>query len=93
MKLDFEQSGKTNAGRFSYSMAKRIVDDQFSTLGLEFEARDFIARKMKDTGELKGREFNEIINDACEKDYILDDQAEKIKDRVNLPDNYNDHWN
>lgn len=92
MALTFKNRGSSNVGRFSRSSARREIDEHFNGLSLDSKTREHFVRELDRGGDITGKEFNEIVNDAKKKGLINSQKAEKIKDIVKLPDNYNKHW-
>lgn len=92
MALDFKHSGETSVGTFSPERAKEAVNGQFGSLGLSDKALKHIAQALDNGGSITGKKFNDIIDEAKEQGLFDEWKAEKIKDDVNLPDNYNKHW-
>lgn len=92
MALNFKKSGSISAGDYSANSARQEFSKISSSLGLADKARAHFIQALEKGGNITGREFNQIVDDACQEGLIDGDKAEKIKDAVNLPDNYNKHW-
>ncbi|HDZ85576.1 MAG TPA: hypothetical protein ENH35_03465 [Candidatus Moranbacteria bacterium] len=92
MALTFKNRGSSNVGRFSRNSARRTIGEHFHRLSLDSKTKEHFIRELDRGGDITGKEFNDIVNDAHEKGLINSQKAEKIKDIVKLPDNYNKHW-
>lgn len=92
MNLDFKRSGETSVGSFSPESAKAAVKSQLGGLGLNFKTIKHISEGLDHGGNITGKEFNDIIDEAESKGLIDKWKAEKIKDAVRLPDSYNKQW-
>ena len=90
--LNFRRKGSTLAGSYSRQGARDLIDKQFGHLHLTSHAKEYLARKIDNSGRLEAREMNEIINKAHQGGYISSRTAEKMKDITKLPDNFNKHW-
>ena len=91
-KFDFKIDSNTTAGRFTSDMVRAILEDQFGDLHLTLEVINFLSRELGSGETINGNKFNEKINEARQRGYITAEKAEKIKDRVRLPDTMNEHW-
>ncbi len=91
--FDFKLKTSTIIGRFTSDRIREIIKEQFSDLYLSSEAKNFLAQKLGNGQIINGSVFNEKVDEAKSKGYITSEEAEKIKDKVRLPDNLNKHWN
>ena len=91
MSLDFHRMRSRKVGFFSRESALDVVNNQFGKMGLPDKARTFFVRELDRGGNVTGEKFNKIVNEANRRGLISSNTAEKIKDSVKLPDNFNDH--
>ncbi|HBO16921.1 MAG: hypothetical protein UR69_C0001G0116 [Candidatus Moranbacteria bacterium GW2011_GWE2_35_2-] len=91
--LSFRGKLGSSVGNISRDGARSVIDENFKDLDLSHKAKDYFSRKMDDAGNIEGRKFNSIVDQAQKNGLISHEKAEKIKDRVDLPDNLNEHWN
>ncbi len=90
--LNFRRKSSSTAGSFSRQKARDLIDKQFGKLNLTSHAKEYLAKKIDNSGRLEAREMNEIINKAHQGGYISSRVAEKMKDITKLPDRFNKHW-
>ncbi len=91
-RLNFRRRSSSFSRSFSRKSARDLIEKQFGNLHLTSHAKEYLARKIDNSGRLEAKEMNEIINKAHQGGYISSRTAEKMKDAVKLPDNFNKHW-
>lgn len=94
MALNLNFMGKVNAssGNPTLSGAKEIVNKEFRKDDLSSKARSYFSREISKAGNITGKKFDDIVNEAHKKGIIDAGKAEKMKDTAKLPDSLNKHW-
>jgi len=84
MALNFRNRGSSHAGKFTRRSAQSTVNsDQFKNLRLSHKAKKYLRDGLDERGNISGKKFNELVDEAHQKGLLKVDKARKMKDIAN----------